>query len=100
MMVSMSYLTVRRPARQPLIDAPLQSAPGRLFTVSRPGRERFVLAYSMSGSTEAPRFLTRRQSSGSTMSGTDREVGTSAKWSSESSISRELPSPLAVVRTR
>jgi hypothetical protein len=38
----------------PVIDVPLQSAPGRLFTVSRLGLESFVLTYSTSGSAEAP----------------------------------------------
>ena len=38
----------------PVIDVPLQSVPGRLFTVSRLGLESFVLTYSTSGSAEAP----------------------------------------------
>ena len=38
----------------PVIDVPLQSVPGRLFTVSRLGLESFVLTYSRSGSAEAP----------------------------------------------
>jgi hypothetical protein len=38
----------------PVIDVPLQSAPGRLFTASRLGLESFVLTYSTSGSAEAP----------------------------------------------
>jgi hypothetical protein len=72
----------------PVIDVPLQSVPGRLFTVSRLGLETLRASYSPTPRQAAqkllrsfrwPRFLTRRQSNGSTAIGTDLEVATSTK---------------------